>query len=149
MRKSKRSPNKATQSEQDLWVNVHNDIEMIDLGIQPPYLTPRDESVWTKTPNERKLLKSLRHSHKGDSHFHSIPVKPIPVKDKIIIQLKKNKKFPKTTYSRECYQHEIDDILSNYYITNKKTGMDESIVLKYSFNGKTYSPDERPYWFGK
>ncbi len=148
-KKNNKSPVKAPQSEQDLWVNVHDDVQMINLGIQPPYLTPRDESVWTKTDHERNLLRTLRHSYKGDSHFHTLPVKPIPVRDKLIIQLKKNKQFSKTTYSMECWQYEIGELLSKYNTINRKTGLEESLVLKYSFNGKTYSVNERPYWFGK
>ena len=142
-----KSPSKAPRSEEDLWVDVHDDELMIELGIRPPHLVPRDPSVWTKTPYEKKLLKSLRRIHKGRIYFHSVPRKSIPVRAKLIIQLKKNKKFPHTTYSTECWQHEIGDILFRYYQTNKKTGFSESLVSKYIYNGKTYSPNERPFWY--
>lgn len=59
-----KSPSKATQGDSDPWVNVHDDELMIKLGIRPPHLVPRDPSVWTKTPYEKKLLKSLRRVHK-------------------------------------------------------------------------------------
>lgn len=142
-----KSPSKAPRSEEDLWVNVRDDELMIALGIRPPHLIPRDPSVWTKTPREKKLLKSLRKIHKGRIYFHSIPRKSIPVRAKLIVQLKKNKKFPYTTYSTECWQHEIGDILFRYYQTNKNTGFSESLVSKYIYNGKTYSPNERPFWY--
>lgn len=102
----------------------------------------RDKSVWTKTQNEKKLLRNARNSTKKEKmHFHSIPIKNIPVLAKLIIYLKKNTKFPKTTYSTNCYMHEIGNILA-LYCTDKC----ENLVVKYSYNGKTYSPNERPFW---
>lgn len=142
------SPSKAPQRDEDRWVDVHNDALMVELGIRPAMLSPRDKTVWTKTPNERRLLKSLRRSSKGRIHFHSVPEKSIPVRTKLIIQLVKNDKFPKTTYSTECWQHEIKNILLQYYKRNKKTGVNECLVSKYTYNGKTYAPNERPFWPG-
>lgn len=141
-----KSPFKAPQREEDRRVDVHNDKLMVELGIRPPHITPRDKSMWTKTPYERKILRLERHKYKGDFHFHSIPQKNIPVRAKLVIYLKKNKKFPNTTYSTECWQHEIGDILLNYYSKNRKTERNECLVAKYVYNGKTYSPDERPFW---
>lgn len=140
------SPSKAAQREEDRWVDVHNDALMIELGIRPAMLIPRDKSVWTKTPNERRLLKTLRRGSKGRIHFHSVPEKSIPVRAKLIIYLKKNDRFPKTTYSTECWQHEIRGILLNYYQRNKKTGLNECLVSRYAYNGKTYGPNEKPFW---
>lgn len=142
------SPSKAPQRDEDRWVDVHNDALMVELGIRPAMLSPRDKTVWTKTPNERRLLKSLRRSGKGRIHFHSVPEKSIPVRTKLVIQLVKNDKFPKTTYSTECWQHEIKNILLQYYKRNKKTGVNECLVSKYTYNGKTYAPNERPFWPG-
>lgn len=142
------SPSKAPQRDEDRWVDMHNDALMVELGIRPAILSPRDKTVWTKTPNERRLLKSLRRSGKGRIHFHSVPEKSIPVRTKLIIQLVKNDKFPKTTYSTECWQHEIKNILLQYYKRNKKTGVNECLVSKYTYNGKTYAPNERPFWPG-
>lgn len=140
------SPSKAPQRDEDRWVNVHDDALMVELGIRPAVLTPRDKSVWVKTPNEARLLKSLRRTSKDRIYFHTIPEKSIPVKAKLIIQLKKNDKFPKTTYSTECWQHEIRNILWNYSQKNKKTGLNECLVSKYTYNNKTYGPTERPFW---
>lgn len=144
--KEKSIKNDSKHKESGL-VNVHDDGLMIMLGIRPPHITSRDPSVWTKTPHEKKLLKSLRRMHKGHIHFHNIPRKNIPVKAKLIIQLKKNDKFPHTTYSTECWQHNIGDVLLNYSQTNNKTKVEECLVSKYTYNGKTYSPDERPFWY--
>lgn len=142
------SPSKAPQRDEDRWVDVHNDALMVELGIRPAVLAPRDSSVWTKTSNERRLLKSLRRGSSGQIHFHSIPRRSIPVRAKLIIQLKKNNKFSKTTYSTECWQHEIGDILLNYFQRNKKTGLNECLVSYYKYNNKTYAPNERPFWPG-
>lgn len=133
-----------TQREEDRWVDVHDDAVMIKLGLRSPNVAPRDPSVWTKTPNERRILKTLRYSSKEDMHFHSSPTKLIPVRAKLIIQLKRNNKYPKTTYSTECWQHEIPSILAKYRIT--VNNMDESAVAKYSYNGRTYAPTEVPFW---
>lgn len=142
-----KSPNKAVQQEEDRWIDVHDDNVMREMGFFRPFdQAPRDKSVWSKTPYERKLLNYYRHSVKEDMHLHSIPRKHIPVRAKLIIQLKKNKDFPFTTYSTKCWMHEIGDILSMYYARNNKTGYTESVVSKYTFNGRTYAPDERPFW---
>lgn len=144
-----KSPNKAVQQEEDRWIDVHNDDVMREMGFFRPFnQTPRDESVWTKTPYERRILQSVKHTYgkKEDMHFHSIPAKFIKVRGKLIIQLKKNKVFPKTTYSIECWQSDIPNILSKYTITNNKLKITESIVAKYTWHGKTYYPGELPFW---
>ena len=138
---------KHTKTSQDAWVNVYDDNKMVELGFRPPLLSPKDPSVWTKTPYERRVLKSLRKIHKGKMHFYSYPDKYIPVRAKLIIQLKRNKKFPKSTYSIECNMHEISRILSKYYRKDRKNS--ECLIIKYSSNGKTYKPNERPFWPGK
>lgn len=145
-KETSKSPSKAPQSDGDLWVNVYDDALMVKLGIRPAMLAPKDESVWTKTPYERRLLKTLRRSSKERIHFHTVPNRSIPVRAKLIIQLKKNNKFSKTTYSTECWQHEIGNVLSNYFQKNKKTGMNECLVDHYKYNNKTYGPNERPFW---
>ena len=148
MHENVKSPSKAPQRENSSWVDVHDDELMIELGIRPSHVAPRDKSVWTKTPYEKRVLRLERGKHKERIHFHSVPRKSIPVKAKLIIYLKKNNKFPYTTYSTECMQHEIENILLNYYSKNRKTGYNECLVTKYVYNGKTYAPDERPFWPG-
>lgn len=144
-----KSPSKAPQSSENSWVDVRDDELMVELGIRLPDLAPRDESVWTRTLYEKRILHSERCRHKERIHFHSKPRKSIPVKAKLIIQLKKNKKFPNTTYSTTCWQHEIGNILSMFTKKDHKTGYNECLVSKYVYNGKTYEPNERPFWPGK
>lgn len=127
------------------WIDVHNDEVMRMNGLWRPYdQSPRDPSVWTKTPTEKKMLKKYRCTM-DDGHFHSVPRKIIRVRAKLIINLYKNNRFDKTTYSTECWQHEIPDILSRYYVVDKKTGYPENVVRKYTWNGKTYGPKELPF----
>lgn len=142
-----KSPSKAPRSDEDLWVDVHDDELMVSLGIRFPLFSHRDESVWSKTPNEKRLLRQVRDNSEK-IHFNIYPRKIIPVKSRLIIYLKKNKKFPNTTYSTKCWQHEVGDILLKYHSHNKNTGKDENLVSKYVYNGKTYCPEQRPFWPG-
>lgn len=144
--KTKSPKNKAPQQDEDRWVNVHDESVMHEMGLlRFIKRTPRDKSVWTKTPYEKRLLKKLRHSCKGkDMHFHTLPRTIIRTRGKLIINLRKNKRFNKTTYSTECWQHEIPDILSKYQVNNRKTGYSENVVRKYSWNGKTYNTNDLP-----
>lgn len=142
------SPKKeAIRKEENIRIDVHNDEVMRNMGfLRPLNQAPRDASVWTKTPNERRLLRNVKHiGRRGDMHFHSVPFKHSPVRNKLIIYLKKNKKYPKTTYSIECWMSDIPDILMQYQATDSKTKYTKSVVAKYSFNGKTYAPNELPY----
>lgn len=137
-----KSPIKATQNNESSWVDVHDDALMVKLGIFPPIDTPKDLSVWTKSNQEKKILKSVRCKNK--MHFGCPVQKPIPVQDKLIIQLKKNKQFPYTTYSIICYMHQIGNILDFFCQQSNNTKI--NVVAKYTFNGKTYLPNERPFW---
>lgn len=128
------------------WVDIHDTNLMVQLGMHPCFLKPKDPNVWTKTESEKKHLKALRKRFKGAMHFHSIPTRPIPVRAKLIIQLKKNKKFPNTTYSTICNMHKISEILSTFFQENPTTHIMESVVAKYSYNGKTYKSSELPFW---
>ena len=138
-----------SRADEDRWIDIHDDELMIELGLRPKKGIPRDKSVWTKSHYERQALKSLRKLYKGHIHFNSVPKKTIPVRAKLVIYLKKNKKFPKTTYSMECWQHEIDSILSNYCYNNPKTGSSENLVSRYVYNNRSYMINERPFWPGK
>jgi hypothetical protein len=44
-------------------VDVNNKEEMIALGIHPRDRFVRDPSVWTKTPEEKALVKEARHRY--------------------------------------------------------------------------------------
>lgn len=141
-----KSPIKATQGDEDRWVDVHDDALMIELGIHPRPATPRDPSVWTKSKQEKKILRTLRCTHKGRMHLGTSPRRAIPVRAKLIVQLKKNKRFPYTTYSTVCGMHQIGDVLNFFSQWDRKNQVAVNVVAKYSFNGKTYMPNERPFW---
>ena len=151
--KTKKNPNKkVTKREEEHFVDVKNDKQMVELGLRVPMLESRDSSVWTKTPNEKRILRELRHSYKGDGHCSSIPMKSIPVRSKLIIYLEKNKVYPKTTYSIECWQHEIPSIIKNYVVIDRKNSSKDrtvykNIVKQYSWNGQTYNDyGSIPFW---
>ena len=141
-----KSPIKAAQGDEDRWVDVHDDALMIELGIHPRPVTPREHSVWSKSRQEKKILRTLRCAHKGKMHLGTPSRKAIPVRAKLIVQLKKNKRFPYTTYSTICGMHQIGDVLNFFNQWDRKNRMIVSVVAKYIFNGKTYMPNERPFW---
>lgn len=141
-----KSPIKAAQGDEDRWVDVHDDALMVELGIHPRPVTPRDPSVWSKSKQEKKILRTLRCVHKGKMHLGTPPRKVIPVRAKLIVQLKKNKRFPYTTYSTICGMHQIGDVLNFFHQWDRQNKMMVSVVAKYTFNGKTYTPNERPFW---
>lgn len=127
---------KARPARKIVTINVHDDSKMIELGIRNKVWEGRDPSVWSKTNKEKAKLKKV-HNHK---HMHTgvASKKVIPVFAKLIIWLKKNKEFANTTYSKECWQHEIPSKLAFY----------GDLVSKYQYNGKIYRSDELPYWYG-
>lgn len=141
-----KSPKKGNPAEEeDRWINVHDDDVMREYGLLRSYKqSPRDPSVWIKNSSEKNLLRKARHSSREDMHFHTIPRKIIRVRAKLIINLYKNKRFSKTTYSTECWQHEIPEILAKYRVTDRN-GFSTSVVRKYVWNGRTYSPNNLPF----
>lgn len=134
-------------------VDIHNDAEMVALGLRLPAYPGRDESVWSKTAKEKALLKKMKHSctTKLDRGWGA-PPKSIPIPGRLIVRIKPSDNFimvtkegkilKKTTYSHKCIQSDIPRILSKY------TEKGNSIVISYSWNGKTYNPKEVPFWYG-
>lgn len=122
------------------WVDVHDDALMVKLGIRNPDLQPRDPSVWTKTPKEKKILKKLRNTHKRNTlgakrsnNNHGVLL--VYIKPDIKNALKvfngiPNKGTIKTTFSFVCNRYNINDILENM---KKKYS-----VVKYRWNGNDY-----------
>lgn len=142
----KKEIKKKTVNQENDWVDVHNDKLMVSLGIRVPSMESRDSSVWTKTKNEKRILKNVKHVI-SDGHFHTIPETKIPVRSKLIIYLKKNNKFGKTTYSTECWQHEIPSIINGFKVKDSKFESSNYLVVsKYFWNGKTYKATETPFW---
>lgn len=128
------------------WIDVHNADLMIKLGIQCPYAEPRDSSVWTKTSYDKKSLQIAKSKNKEKMRSSVVPRKTTPIYSKLIICLKPNNRFEHTTYSIVCGLHQIGDYLQ-YFSDNDKQKNTYSVVDKYYYNGKTYSPTERPFWY--
>ncbi len=120
--------------------DVNNSKLMIELGIHPKDLEPRDESVWTKTDKERKKLKKLRTKEK--IHFNSKPKSYIPLTAKLVVYLKKNKIFPNTTYSFICGPHDVIEIMDQFKQIIK--GKLVNLVSKYKYNNIEYESDQKP-----
>lgn len=116
-------------------VNVHSEKEMIEAGLRIFHsLIGRDDTVWSKTKKERKQLDRIKYSAGEISKNSCAPRKTSYLRDKLIVYLKKNKNFDKSTYSIICWKHEIPFIISSF-INNKG----DSLVNKYYFNGRTYT----------
>lgn len=136
------------RQEEDRWIDVHDDKVIQEMGLMRTNpVVPRDKTVWSKTSAERRNLQKAKDSEKKrEMRFSTFPIKHVPIKDKLIIYLYKNSVYPKTTYSAVCWQHEIPFILSKYVKVNFKLNTATNLVAKYSFNGKTYSRNELPFW---
>ena len=134
------------KDKEEGWIDIHNDALMVKLGIRPPILSAKDTSIWSKTKQEQKNLPKAKHNSTKNMHFSIPPEKSIPVVAKLIVYLKKNSKYPNTTYSTTCKMNKIGNIINNYYSINKHTKVITNLVSKYSYNGKTYNPKERPFW---
>ena len=137
---------------------VHNDAEMVALGLRNPIYPGRDQSVWSKTDKEKAFLKKMKHSCTSDlDRGWGAPIKSIPIPGKLIVRIKPSDNFTvvakdgrmmkKTTYSQKCIQSDIPRILSKYAESDGKVSY--SKVINYSWNGKTYNPKEIPFWYGK
>jgi hypothetical protein len=144
----------------DLRVDVYNDAEMVELGIRPRPLEPRDPKVWTKSYTDKKNARLVRHhlKHAFDYMNWSAPTKSIPIPGTLIViikghknfseKLKNGKTFYKTVFSHKCIQSDIPNIL-NKYIIRSKDKAPTNLIVKYKWNGKEYSYGELPYWYGR
>ncbi|MGM9533064.1 hypothetical protein [Intestinibacter sp.] len=125
-------------------VDVHNDELMVSLGIRVP-LYSIDYSVFEKTDKEKEQLRTERAKHKEDMRTGTKPIPYIPIQAKLVVYLKKNNKFPNSTYSSICMQHEIFNKLG-FFAEITKSGNIRNLVSKYSYNGKMYKSGEYPFW---
>lgn len=123
-------------------IDVHDDNAVRAAGIFRPFdVTPRDPSVWTKTKKERQALKRMKHIKLVNGHFWNNPPKHPVVTAKLIIQLKKNNKFDKTTYSFMCTDTSVPNYLRKF-ITISKKGNVVNLISWYKYNGRQYGPEE-------
>lgn len=129
--------------------DLNDDTFMVAENLRQPSVQPRDKGVWTKTDKERKLWRKARRFPAPNYNWAS-PMKSINIPGTLIVYVngnlttgridpKTHKPITKTTFSHKCIQSDIAFLLGKY-----KT--DKSQVLKYSWNGKTYSPDCLPFW---
>lgn len=130
--------------------NWTDDAFLVAEHLRQPSVQPRDERVWVKTDKERRLWRKHRR-FPAPAYNWPAPAKSIPIPGTLIVYVrggnfttgklnpKTKKPIPKTTFSHKCMQSDIAFILGKY-----KT--DKSQVIKYSWNGKTYDPDNLPFW---
>lgn len=118
------------KKEEDKKVDVHNDSEMVSLGIRCPLMTPRDPSVWTKTEKERKAWKRQRRFPAPTSRW-APPVKPSRFTGRLIVHVRG---LDKTTYCHNCPEIDIPYLLSKYK-------SEDSSIIKVFWNGKEIDPE--------
>lgn len=140
--------------DEDRWIDVHDHDLMVSLGMQQPYYEGRDPSVWEKTPEEKAKLAFLK------SRCTTIlprqwpsTEKRSPFSAKLIVRVRPSNKFKtidkhgnehkKTYFSHKnvCLS-DIPSILAKYYVWKNKAR--QTLVISYTWNGKTYSYNELP-----
>lgn len=138
-KKNQQKPVKKMTKVEKAPVDVQNNAMMIAEGIRLPDLKPRDPAVWTKTPEEKRLLKiaKRRDNSKFLSQWSAHPKNGFSYQAKLIFHIKPNDVFTKTTYSFDCRIHEIQAILKKFK---------NCIFGTYSWNGKEYDRTELPVW---
>ena len=101
MKKSERPP-----------INLANDEECVREGVRLPKLQARDISLWTKTPKEKKLLKTFRRTIKASFVGWSAPKSESKFCGTLIVHVKD---FPKTTYTyKMCPDNTIQEKLDKF-----------------------------------
>lgn len=133
---------KSIKKQEEKPVNVYNVNEMRSLGLRSDEFV-RDPNVWTKSKKEKKAIRKITATYKNkhsyeDWHIPSKYEPYLPYKCKLIVYLNKNKVFTNSVHSIICTPNRIIDYLNKFKDGN------ESLVKKYSYNGKMYQPNERP-----
>lgn len=145
MKEQKERKVRKEENRGELRINVHNDAEMVGLGLRPKPLTPRDPSIWSKTEQEKYELKLMKCTGTISTGW-AAPLYSVNFPGKLIVYLKgfpkvRKEEFlnnqPHSVMSHKCKQSDIADILARY----KKNGL---TILKYAWNGRTYSADSLP-----
>ena len=140
--------------DEDRWVDVHNHALMVYLGIRQPLYEGRDPKVWTKTKEEKRLLKQLKgrcttilpSGWPGEtprSRFFSKLIVRIRPSNKFKFKDKHGNEQKKTYFShKNVCETDIPNILAKYYVWKDKAR--QTLVISYTWNGKTYSANELP-----
>jgi len=141
--------------DEERWVDIHNHPLMVYLGIQQPSYEGRDPKVWNKTDAEKKLLKQLKDRcttilpngwpcTTPRSNFSFNLIVRIRPSNKFKFTDKHGNVQKKTYFShKKVNWNDIPNILSRYYVWKKDEGR-QSLVISYTWNGKTYAPNELP-----
>lgn len=119
-------------------IDPHNQEWMVVEGIFPPALVLPD---FSKTNFEKmELVKARRKSGRGFyNQKWSSHTKPyIPVYGNLIIYA-----YKEPTKSVYCNQADIPEVLWRIKKDPKRK------VVKYSWLGKTYQPNELPFWYNQ
>ena len=140
--------------DEERWVDVHNHELMVFLGCRPPFYEGRDPKVWEKTEAEKKLLKQMK------ARCTTILPNGWPYTEPrsqfsfdLIVRIRPSNKFKftdkhgnvqkKTYFShKNICLNDIPNILGKYYVWKDKAR--QSLVISYTWNGKTYAPNELP-----
>lgn len=140
--------------DEDRWIDIHNHDLMVFLGLQQPYYEGRDPSVWSKTPEEKeklRILKSRCATILPRQWPFTAPRSPFLAN--LIVRVRPSNKFKtidkhgnehkKTYFSHKnvCLS-DIPNILAKYYVWKDKAR--QTLVISYTWNGKTYSYNELP-----
>lgn len=140
--------------DEDRWVDVHNHELMVFLGCRQPFYKGRTSSVWEKTDAEKKLLKQLKGrcttilpkgwpGEASRSKFSFDLIVRVRPSNKFKFTDKHGNVQKKTYFShKHVCESDIPFILAKYYVWKDKAR--QSLVISYTWNGKTYSPDELP-----
>ena len=148
-------PNPLPKGDDDeRWVDVHNHELMVLLGFRQPLYKGRNSTVWEKTPAERKLLKQMKARcttilpngwpwTEPRSQFFSNLIIRIRPSNKFKFQDKHGNEQKKTYFShKNVCETDIPNILAKYYVWKDKSR--QSLVISYTWNGKTYTNNELP-----
>lgn len=111
-------------------VDITNDAEMVMLGIRPRPVTPRDQSVWTKTEKERKAWRKQRNFPAPDSRW-AAPVKQSGFIGRLIVHVEG---MDKTTYSHKCSEVDLAYLLGKYK-------NEHCSIVRAFWNGKEINPE--------
>lgn len=135
-RKKRRETEEARLKRLCIAEHINDDAWMVAEGLRPPTRQPRDPSVWSKTPAEREQVRKLKHLEYRITRGSVGGKRYIPVYLKLVVQVRG---LEKTTFSLKCWQNDIPDVLSRF----RSRGGE---IIKYQWNGRTYQPNEVPFW---
>lgn len=140
--------------DEERWVDVHNHALMVYLGMRQPLYEGRDPKVWTKTKEEKKLLKQLKarcttilpKGWPGEaprSRFFSKLIVRVRPSNKFKFKDKHGNEQKKTYFAhKNVCESDIPNILAKYYVWKDKAR--QTLVISYEWNGKTYAANELP-----